>query len=55
MLARRQRDATDRTFIAIQSPCSPGRYRERIDLAPLKDEIGAVNPLILLQTVGQIP
>jgi hypothetical protein len=46
---------TDRTFIAIQLPCSPGKYRESIDLTPLKYEIGAVNPLILLQTVGQIP
>jgi len=65
LLAGRQGDAgracqfllrrTDRAFIAIQLPCSPGKYRESIDLAPFRDEIGTANPLMFLQTVGQIP
>jgi hypothetical protein len=36
-------------------PCSPGKYRENLDSAPLRDEIGAAKPLMFGQTVRQIP
>jgi hypothetical protein len=36
-------------------PCSPGKYRESIDFAPLKNEIGAAKPLMFGQTERQIP